>query len=88
LFIATQNRDSLKIFSKVNGERSGTVETGTTDSYIELIFSDGRKERIELYYGSGYLSQSSRKQRVPKGVKEIRIYNYSGESRVAAVTGI
>lgn len=88
LFIATQNRDSLKIFSKVNSERSGTVETGTTDSYMELIFNDGRKERIELYYGSGYLSQSSRKQRIPKGVKEVRIYNYSGESRVVAATGI
>lgn len=88
MFIATQNRDSLKIFSKAVNQMSQIVEVQPTDSYVELVFGDGRKQRIELYYGSGYLSQSSRKLRVPKDVKEIRIYNYAGESRSLDPVGI
>jgi enediyne biosynthesis protein E4 len=36
---------------------------------------------IEFYYGSGYLSQSTRKSIIPKGVKEIMIFNSKDTSR-------
>jgi enediyne biosynthesis protein E4 len=88
MFIATQNRDSLKIFSRAVSQVAQILEVQPTDSYLELVFDNGREQRIELYYGSGYLSQSSRKQRVPTGVKEIRIYNYKGESRIVVPAGI
>ena len=42
---------------------------------------NGEKEKIEFYYGSGYLSQSSRNYVIPKGVNEIVIYNSKGLSR-------
>ena len=52
-----------------------------TDVSAELIFADGKKQKVEFYYGSGFLSQSSRKIRVPKAVREIVIHDYAGKSR-------
>lgn len=81
LFVATQNKDSIKVFVKDNSTSADIVEVRPNESYAEIVHADGRTQRVELYYGSGYLSQSSRKFCVPKGAKEIRIYNYAGESR-------
>jgi hypothetical protein len=73
IFVATQNHDSLSVFLKNETvEGKGQVFTpGPFDSWAELIYGDGRKSKIEFYYGSGYLSQSSRKVRIPLGVKGI-----------------
>ena len=59
---------------------------GPLDSWAEFVYGDGRKSKIEFYYGSGYLSQSSRKVRIPFGVKEIVIYDYKGKSRTVRTT--
>jgi hypothetical protein len=37
---------------------------------------------VEFYYGSGYLSQSTRKSKIPASVKEMIVYDYSGNRRV------
>jgi hypothetical protein len=51
------------------------------DSYAELHYEDGKKEKVEFYYGSGYLSQSTRSITVPSTVRTIKIYDYSGNQR-------
>ena len=82
IFAATQNNDSLKVFLKNKTDGDNSILTPEPfDSWAELIYGDGRKSKIEFYYGSGYLSQSSRKVRIPLGVKEIVIYDYRGKSR-------
>ena len=82
IFAATQNNDSLKVFLKNKTDGDNSILTPEPfDSWAELIYGDGHKSKIEFYYGSGYLSQSSRKVRIPLGVKEIVIYDYSGKSR-------
>ena len=88
IFVATQNRDSLKVFLKNEMvEDKGEVFTpGPLDSWAEFVYGDGRKSKIEFYHGSGYLSQSSRKVRIPFGVKEIVIYDYKGKSRTVRTT--
>jgi hypothetical protein len=83
LFIATQNLDSLKVYSKkrVSPEKEKIITLQPMDSWAEFVYADGRKVRCEFYYGSGYLSQSTRKIRVPYQVKELIIFDYRGNSR-------
>jgi hypothetical protein len=78
-YIAAQNRDSVKTFT-VNSDQK-IVETAAEDTYAEITFQNGRKRRVELYYGSGYYSQSTRTLPVPSGATEVLIYNRSGKSR-------
>ncbi|MEQ9374756.1 MAG: hypothetical protein RIG68_06255, partial [Imperialibacter sp.] len=80
---ASQNRGDLKVFGLPNDAFKGTVvKTGPTDFYALLKHSDGHTERIELTYGSGFLSQSSRTIRVPEGVTQVEVFDFNGDSRV------
>ncbi|MBA4056507.1 MAG: hypothetical protein C0490_17460 [Marivirga sp.] len=81
LFIASQNRDSLVVFSGSRPVKREVLAIQAMEIYAEIEYLDGRKQKIEFYYGSGYLSQSSRKLTVPQGVKEIVIYDAKGSSR-------
>jgi hypothetical protein len=80
LYVATQNRDSLKVFSSTKTDVN-VFKPRTLDVRAELVYSDGKTYKIEFYYGSGYLSQSGRSIAIPKGVKSMNIYNSKGESR-------
>ena len=81
LLIATQNKDSLKVFARSSFESSEIFIPQILDSWAEFIYSNGDKQRIEFYYGNGYLSQSSRRLIIPKNVKEVLVYDYKGISR-------
>jgi len=81
LLIATQNKDSLKVFE---GSSFDVIESFTPqalDSWAEFIYSNGEKQRVEFYYGNGYLSQSSRRVTIPKNVKEVLVYDNIGTVR-------
>jgi enediyne biosynthesis protein E4 len=80
-YIATQNLDSIKIFTKAGESNDFIFKPESHDVYAEVTFEDGRKSKIEFYYGSGYLSQSSRNVRIPRNVKEIEIFDSKGQSR-------
>jgi hypothetical protein len=81
LFVASQNRDSLKVFVRGNNEGVSIFQPGLTDIKAELIFNDGRKQSVEFYYGCGYLSQSTRQLTIPKGVTELVVFNAKGAQR-------
>ena len=86
LLLATQNMDSLKVFSiKKSNEAQQIFTPLTLDSWAEYVDANGIKQRVEFYNGSGYLSQSSRKWRIPINVREISIFNSKGESRKISV---
>ncbi len=80
LLIASQNKDSLKVFMKAASNLQRFLP-GPLDVKAELTFTDGRKQTVEFLYGSGYLSQSSRTMLIPKGVREMTVYNSQGQSR-------
>ncbi len=88
LFIASQNRDSLKVFAPIVSETGFKFKPEPLDSWAELIYSDGRKQKVEFYYGSGYLSQSTRTIRTSGNVKEIIVYDSKGKSRKIVPSGI
>ena len=81
LWIASQNRDSLKVFQTQRLPNDEVVELGRDEVYGIVTFTDGRRQRVEFYYGSGYLSQSSRMFRLPSQVKEVVLYSVQGETR-------
>jgi len=83
IFLASQNHDSLAVFThKPLPVR--VVQVAPADRYAELTLEDGRKQRVEFYFGGGYLSQSSRKLSVSPKVKEVVIYDATGKSRKAS----
>jgi enediyne biosynthesis protein E4 len=81
LYVATKNRDSLMIYSKGNVQSEPLFTPEPLDSWAEFILHDGRKLRVEFYYGSGYLSQSSRRVPIPPGTREIIVNDFKGTSR-------
>jgi hypothetical protein len=52
-----------------------------TDFSANLQFVDGHHQHIEFYYGSTYLSQSSRQFRIPPGVNGIIVSDFAGHKR-------
>lgn len=80
LFVASQNKDSVQVFSQ-QSQRMEKFVPEKLDVKVELKHSDGKKQTIELYYGAGYLSQSTRTISIPAGVREMTVYDSRGESR-------
>ncbi|MDQ6815548.1 MAG: VCBS repeat-containing protein [Bacteroidota bacterium] len=84
LLLATQNQDSLVAFSRNTSNAvavSRWINLNPDDFAAELIYKDGRKRRVEFYYGSTYLSQSSRKIPFEKGMQKMTIINFKGVKR-------
>lgn len=84
LVLATQNDDSLKAF--VSTQRRGRpVRVRPTDRYAMLTFRDGSRRKEELYYGSTYLSQSSRVLWVPSSVEKVVIHGVEESPRTVEI---
>jgi hypothetical protein len=85
LLVATQNRDSLRVLeNKFYDAGKDIITLQTLDSWGEVTMNNGNKFRVEFNYGCGYLSQSSRKYVLPKGVKELLIHDSKGNVRKIA----
>ncbi|MNY71238.1 hypothetical protein D3C86_2095350 [compost metagenome] len=55
------------------------------DAVLVATYADARSKRIELSYGSGYLSQSSRTVALPRdGLKKVVLIDSRGRSREVA----
>jgi hypothetical protein len=81
LWMASQNRDSLKVFESIRVPDEEVISLAPDEISGEISFNDGRKQRIEFYYGSGAMSQSSRMFRMPTDCRELVLYRAKGESR-------
>lgn len=81
LIIATQNVDSLRVFRPAAGLTGKTFAPMANDFRADLVLANGKKQKIEFYHGSGYLSQSTRTVNIPEGAREMIVYDYSGKSR-------
>ena len=82
LFLAAQNAGPLKAFTTTRPAARRVVDLRPTDARAEITYADGRRERRECYYGSGYLSQSSRSLALPAGAASVRIFDYAGRDRL------
>jgi hypothetical protein len=81
IWIATQNQDSLVTLHLTAPAATRWVDLQPEDFSIDIWYADGRKRHMESYYGSTYLSQSSRKIPLDAGVKKLVISDYRGNKR-------
>ena len=85
LIIATQNRDSVVMYSLA--KKGAAFHAIRQDEvYGELHFSNGTKRRIEFYHGDSYLSQSARVISVDADVEKLVLFNAKGETRTIPMT--
>ncbi|MBC7920128.1 MAG: VCBS repeat-containing protein [Ferruginibacter sp.] len=79
LVVASQNRGRLCVFR--NDRPVRTVRPQPLDAYALLTYTDGRKQKVDLAYGSSFLSQSTRQLNLTEGVKEVELVTYQGKKR-------
>ncbi len=80
LLIASQNRDSLRVFRKsevLSNSRSITPSMNTMAVEVEL--ESGKKQRFETTLGAGFLSQTSREIDLPRNLKAITLIGFDGK---------
>ncbi|MES2732936.1 MAG: VCBS repeat-containing protein [Bacteroidota bacterium] len=84
MLVATQNQDSLKVFTSKTLAGSAPaqwIKLNADDFSADLVYKDNRKRRVEFYYGSTYLSQSSRQLRRDPLVAKVVITDFKGRKR-------
>jgi len=87
VFIATRNRDSLRVFEKVEAGRGHVITPGPLDVRAILELADGTRTAVDLPYGSGYLSQSSRKLRISPDAIRVSMVRFDGSTSVVHESG-
>ena len=60
LLLVTQNRDSLKVFTRPGNTTNEVVALKPDTEYAIIELANGKKRKEEFYIGNGYLSSSSR----------------------------
>jgi hypothetical protein len=78
LLAASQNRGPLKVF--VMKQKVKTIRVKPGDRYALLTLRNGKKRKVELNYGAGFLSQSARVINVDGQVQRVEIINAKGTS--------
>ena len=78
--VGTQNNDVTKAYVRNVVYPSMLAEWD--DRKVEFLGADGAAIRVlELHYGCGFLSQSTRSFDIPTGTETIRITKYTGDQR-------
>jgi enediyne biosynthesis protein E4 len=87
LYLASQNRGELKAFN-LNGliEESGQITLPDAVHKLVYAYPNGTKKLAEVPFGSGFLSQSSRKIAVPENGVVIRAFDFQG--REVSIEGL
>ncbi len=80
--LVANNNNLLKVFS-LNQLQEQSLKILPTDISGEIIYENNSKTHKEFYFGSGYLSQSSRSIEISNGIKQIYITNNKGVKRLA-----
>ena len=81
--VAGANSGPLKAYRYRNDNTTSAeiINLAPSDAYADISFRDGRTTRREFYYGTTYLSQSTRQLRLLDDMKDVVIYTTEGESR-------
>jgi hypothetical protein len=81
IWIATQNQDSVIVSALTTAPPRKWIDLQPQDFTVDLLYSSGQKRHLEYYYGSTYLSQSSRKVPLSGDIKKIIITDFRGNKR-------
>jgi len=80
LILVAQNAGEMKVYKTGTSNRH-TIRLKRDDVRAEINYNTGETGYREFYYGSGYLSHSSRVCHLPENVVSVRIITYTGEIR-------
>jgi enediyne biosynthesis protein E4 len=80
IFLISSNADSLHAY-RLNQNAQKIVSISPDETYVILSFRNGIKRRQEFYFGSGYLSQSTRYLTISPNIQSVVIYNSAGNKR-------
>ncbi|MFN4144217.1 MAG: VCBS repeat-containing protein [Runella sp.] len=80
VFMATQNRSHLKFFEPLIPP-TDFVKLLPNETHGILTLANGQKRKIEFYYGSTFISQSSRQMGVSSNIISLDIFSAKGKSR-------
>ena len=81
LWLATINQDSLVVFEQTVPNGQIAIKAESDDAFAEIFFTDGTSQRREFYYGTGYLSQSTRTLYLNTMVREVFFTKANGRKR-------
>jgi FG-GAP-like repeat len=79
LVAASQNRGPLKVFELK--KKTSIISLQPDDASALVSYKNGSSRKQEFYYGSSFLSQSSRFIHIDNSVLSVTIYNSKGGSR-------
>ncbi|MEO5599995.1 MAG: VCBS repeat-containing protein, partial [Cyclobacteriaceae bacterium] len=79
LILAGINNDQLKTHVVYSANKYYTA--GKTDSYALVKLKNGSTYKHEFYFGSTYLSQSSRSLKLSDEIIELEVYSFSGKKK-------
>jgi hypothetical protein len=79
--LVTQNDDSVRAFVRAGAPAGRVIALRPLDAYAVLTVAGGGTRRAELYHGSGYLSQSTRRLTLPAGVTAAVVVDFAGTRR-------
>lgn len=83
LIVATQNRDSLRVFSFTNAKSTKYIPLLAQETKAIYYLEDDKKRLEEFYWGNSFLSQQGRFVTKTEGIRKIELLNEKGEvSRV------
>jgi enediyne biosynthesis protein E4 len=79
LMIIANNDGAMQTY--VTRDASNYYSALPGDAYALITLKDGRQRKHEFYFGSTYLSNSSRGVKIPADVKDIVVFGADGKSR-------
>jgi hypothetical protein len=65
----------------MNSANNKWISLQPEDFAADISYKDGSKKHVEFYYGSTYLSQSSRKLELTNDMSKIIITDFKGTKR-------
>ncbi|HEY9488131.1 MAG TPA: RNA-binding protein, partial [Chryseosolibacter sp.] len=80
LIVASVNDDKI-ITHRATSESKEYLNPRADDAFALIKLKNGQRYRHEFYYGSTYLSQSSRRMPIPIDVESITVFDFSGQMR-------
>jgi enediyne biosynthesis protein E4 len=85
LCMVTQNNDSLKVFKKVSKQKTPVITLKKSEAGAVLTLTTGQMRRVEIGYGTSYLSQSSRTLNITADIAKVEFFDQSGRPTRTAV---
>lgn len=76
MILTTQNKDSLSAHSHLMENNNKIIDPKGATTWAEIKLKNGKSRKHEFYYGSSYLSQSSRKIKVLDYYEDIVMHGY------------